>query len=357
MYGFMVLYTDDAKLQDKLTKTFRRAYKFESLSSIKQRNKEIYWWSRNLRELVGYYGITGWGLNRINDEKYNICHMNQKGPFYLCISRVKIIPQVMIRFNGPVSTAKSYDVINRFTSRDGMIISLDNMSYGKSYNLRCFDCRWLSNYAGQDEYFWMNGDEKIRIQNIIIIKNPINFNNFFRSLYYFDAMITGINIEQERANKIRASDIEILSKFIDNKLNNNKIENIPKYMIQLFHNYIDNKTQLIINLIYLEQYFEKITSLIMQNISRKTTDPSKDNLVKPNMVTLFKNLQSIVLITTGWNDDGGNFYEYIVNIPHLLLTIRKIFAITNIKQDIKMLENIIFYNLLKEHGLLIFGTI
>lgn len=64
------------------------------------------------------------------------------------------------------------------------------------------------------------------------------------------------------------------------------------------------------------------------------TDSSKDNLLKKILFFIFKNVQSIVLITAGPNDKRG-YYEYIVNIPHLLQTIRE--ALSGTGREIKII--------------------
>lgn len=178
----------------------------------------------------------------------------------------------------------------------------------------------------------MGGEYTIRIKTIVTLTNKKNYEQNFRSLYYFDAIITGMDIGDKRAKKIRSPDAAILSQFIKSKLNDNKIESMPKYMMETFQNYASQKTQLTINLIYMERYFEKIGSLIMQNISTEPSDPSKVNLLKPILFLLFQNVTSIVLITAGVKDQ--NYCQYIVNIPHLLKTIRTAFSW---KREIKIM--------------------
>ena len=52
----LILYTDFTHLSTDFSSTFRPAYPYESIASIKQRNSSYYWMSRRLRETVQLFG-------------------------------------------------------------------------------------------------------------------------------------------------------------------------------------------------------------------------------------------------------------------------------------------------------------
>lgn len=102
---------------------------------MKNRNQHYYLWSRNIREVVEYYGNAGWGANDIDDKKYNANKPNRKGSFYTGMAPMIVSTQIMMRINGPLSSTKSYEVACRFATGDVIVIYLDNMSFVNSWRL------------------------------------------------------------------------------------------------------------------------------------------------------------------------------------------------------------------------------
>ena len=123
----LILYSDRTELQFRFTSTFRQTELYQSLSDIKQNNREYYHWSRNIREAVEYYGSSGW--SDYWDDKRNISWNNKKGPFYCGMSSKMVIPEVMIRLNGPTSSTRQIQVATKFGGDHGVFMRLDNKSY------------------------------------------------------------------------------------------------------------------------------------------------------------------------------------------------------------------------------------
>ena len=65
-----------------------------------------------MREAVEYYGSQGW-MN-IKDSTYNNNWNNKKGPFFSGMNNMMVIPEIMIRLNGPCSSSKTVR-LDRFT--------------------------------------------------------------------------------------------------------------------------------------------------------------------------------------------------------------------------------------------------
>ena len=377
----LIMYSDWTNLQCAFSKTFRRKHRFETLSSVKQRNREFYWWSRNLREAVECYGNWGWGFDGINDEKWNANWLNKRGPFYNGMNYAMVIPEIMIRLNGPCSSSRQIEVAMRFAGSDGILIQMNNNSYKKSYGLRCFDMNWLSQYQGEDEYLWIGGTYRIRIESIRIISNGMNFERYFRTLYYFDAMITGMDIGWEKADTMTSSDLEALQNLINYRMGDVKNE-YPEYINDTFAAYTSMKTQIVIKIHDLYGYFHRIKDLIIHikslvynvndgsystkyfedtkklQASRiagyvpevkflKTEDgfefadmdftlkplfgpldleDKESYCIKSVIYNLFPNLQSIILITTSW--ENLMYHKYRVDISDLLSLRSKDVAIT-----------------------------
>ena len=126
--------------------TFRKCKAYESLISIKQRNKEYAVWSKLLRETVQYYGLKGYDatLDQSNTE-------TSKGPFFCGMSAEIAIPEFNIRLCGPTSTSKKIEVATRFAGEKGIVLQLNNNGHYHGILLRSFDCSFFSNYHGEDE--------------------------------------------------------------------------------------------------------------------------------------------------------------------------------------------------------------
>ena len=339
----LVLYSDRSELQCDFTKTFRKTNQYQTLSDIKQNNREYYHWSKNIREAVEYYGNLGW-KDHWNDDKRNYSHNNIKGPFYSGMSYKMVIPEIMIRLNGPCSSTKKIEVATRFGGDDGIIIKLDNNSYYQSYSLRCFDMNWISNYSGEDEYLWCGGRLRIRISSILTIKDNVNYDKYFKSMYYFDAMLTSTFMKKKA--KVRDQDRVILSNLIKYRLSPEFVNNYPNYINQTFCAYCNNKLQICINITDLKQYFEKIKDLVVEELVQLTIDDDDDipyndkNIFKSIIFSIFPNLKHVILITTGWSLTG-EYEEYKINISYLISLLFKLLSLHNnkIKTTIRAYHN------------------
>ena len=356
----LVLYSDWTELQSEFTKTWRKTKKYQTLEQIKDRNREFYHWSRHIRECVEYYGSQGWHYH-YNDDKINKCWNNKKGPFYTGMSQKMLIPEVMIRLNGPTSSTKQIEVALRFGGDYGCIIEFDNNSYQQSYLLRCMEMGWITNYSEEDEYLWCGGERRIRISTIRTIENNMNYENYFKSMYYFDGMITGTRI-QSTADK---ADHMILSNLVNDS---NCYDN---YVQEAFRAYCNHKIQISINCLELAFHSGAIKDLLFNKIHAKrghmdpldcndnlssfvtngkymcdmchchpsvhttmygcracdydlcdncNTHGNKDEInykiFKPAMFAIFPNLQYITLVATAFT--GTNYYEYPIDIPYLI---------------------------------------
>ena len=317
----MVLYSDWSELQYDFSKTFRRQNKLETISSVKQRNREFYHWSRSLREVVEYYGNSGW--NERYDIKYNNNCNHKRGPFFSGMSKVMIIPEIMVRLNGPCSTTKSIEVATRFAGSDGIIIQMDNQSYRQSHYLKCFDMNWISQYQGENEYLWIGGSLRIRIATIIMISTSNNYQSYFKSLYYFDAMITGTPINTMAS----VAEAEILLNLVSYRISPNESTcRYPIYIHETFRVYTNMKTQITLNMLDLQSVFMAIKDLIITMLGYNNKDNSYS--INTNIYNLFPNLQSIIMNTAGYRGtkhmyNAIDIQNWILSIPRNITIIIK----------------------------------
>eukprot|EP01084_Bolivina_argentea_P147917 258728_1 len=137
----IIFYCDWSVLSRAFSSTFRKIKPFESLSSVKSRNREYANWSKYLRETIEYFGKMGW--DSAENKRWNIIHNRERGPFYCGISFVIALPQFNIRLCSPTSTTKNIEVATRFGGDRGIIIQLNNGDQDNSLFLRSWDCSWL----------------------------------------------------------------------------------------------------------------------------------------------------------------------------------------------------------------------
>ena len=121
-------------------------------------------------------------------------------------------------------------------------MQLNNNGDRNSKILPIFDCSWISRFNGEEEKLFMGGLYRIRIESIINIENRKNFAAYFRPLYYFDCMLSGSEMTDIVATKKR--DVKIMKWLISK---NDKVE---EYVQKSFEAFCQQKSQIIINLLY-----------------------------------------------------------------------------------------------------------
>eukprot|EP01084_Bolivina_argentea_P092022 165602_1 len=318
----IILYCDWTDLCTHFSNTFRNNSQFESLQSVRKRHSKYYYFGKLLAEAVNNFGIHGCVDNRqnyLNEDTY------EDGPFYCGLSVVLNIPSFAIHLKGPCSTSKVIEIAINFAKRDGIIIKLQNDMMNEGAHQTFFDCSWISNYAEENERLFIAGNYRLRIESILIIESGKNFEKYFHAFYLFDAMISGVNMSDlelgdsfrgyyESQMDIISSDIVILEKLISN---HNK-DKFDPYIENVWHLFLNMKTQIIINIVYLRRYFGDLVHLILHSkIESNSKDFIWDNdtidaadKVKEKIFIIFPNL-NLVAINSDLNlqDQNESFWE------------------------------------------------
>ena len=193
-------------------------------------------------------------------------------------------------------------------------MQLNNNGDTNSGYLPIFDCSWISRFNGEEEKLFIGGLFRIRIESIIRIENYKNYAEYLRPLYYFDCMLSGS--EMPVAVKITTKDIEIIKKLIYGS------DDIEEYIKDSFTAFCQQKTKIIINLLY-------ITNLaafadLLYNI---------DELIifNEDIFTLFNNLKEVII----YCDQYGT--EYQVQIFENYLKKDSLFGIFKILDDVTII--------------------
>ena len=223
----IILYCDFPKFTKRLISTFNRKTKYESLYSIKERNRDFWWQSRILREAVEIFGHCNRRYYYIGDgwNSFHTWRRTEVGPFYCgytCSSDNNIVPGFSFRICAPLSTSKSMEVAINFMNIDnidndeeGIMIALNNNGHTWSKMLTMFDCSWISKYKSESERVLIGGFEKISIESIRTwnIDVWINHEKYFHALYLFDNMINGQSLF-ESDMKMTYNDVDIIKKML-----------------------------------------------------------------------------------------------------------------------------------------------
>eukprot|EP01084_Bolivina_argentea_P263105 445202_1 len=308
----IILYCDWSQLCTDFSSTFRKNNYFEPLESLKLRHSRYYWFSKFLVEAVNDFGTNGQYAPQIGET----------GPFYCGMSWVMNIPSFAIYLKGPCSTSKDVEIAINFAKRDGIIIQLQNDQFNEGAEQRFFDCSWISTYAEENERIFISGGHRLRIESITIIETAENFGTFFHSLYIFDSMISAVDVG---AIAISSSDTSILETAIKKRLDKTSYYS-NEYIDNVFDSFLSKKTQIKINIHYLSAYFKELSHLIVHDVENKTTGYNANeklmNVLNVETLSIFPNLNQVIIETTSYNYDTSTYNEYKCNLLVLLSSIQ-----------------------------------
>eukprot|EP01084_Bolivina_argentea_P248814 416283_1 len=291
----LILYTDFSELCTDFSSTFRKTTPYETLSCIKQRNREYYWMSRTIRETVERFGLE----SEIDDV-----------PFYTGISIVMTIPEFRMRLCAPTSTSTQIEVAIKFSGQEGMILQLHKPSSDYLNILTAFDCSWISQYKEEEEKLFCGGQYTINIQSIRIRNTNQNFEDFIGPLLYLDAILNGSVYEAVANIHMSLKDREMLIHLMKWKLGEHLQRKCPQYIYDTFDCFCKHKKQISLNLKQLRKMNKNITDLVMNNIekSAKVREISdKTNLFRKQMLDLFENVTNLTIVC--WNQSGDIYHD------------------------------------------------
>eukprot|EP01084_Bolivina_argentea_P258096 434983_1 len=337
----LILYTDFSDLCTEFSSTFRAVKPNESLSSIKTANQEFWWMSKTIRETVQIYGANGAGDGT---------GAALKGPFYTGVSHVIVVPELNIRLCCPTSSSKVLSVAMMFGGDKGMVIQLNNSGdISGRRNLRAFNVSWLSKYKEEAEYIYCGGDFRIRIECIRIMETSQNFEIFQHAMFWFDCMLTG-SLMMKCNDDVTIKDRTIISTLINWKLGT-ETNDMPYdlYILQSFQAFCEAKRYIVINLEYMDRYFNLLHPLIMHSVvpddkNHKLTHLGfqyyEKNLFRKRIFQLFPNLGSIIIYCVS-NENTSKSYS--LSLFQLLNLINKS-TVANFETTIKATWESVKYN-------------
>ena len=299
----LILYCDFTVICTAFSGTFRRLYPLESLESVKKRNASFYWMSRFLRELVELYG----------DDRFD----GEKGPFYTGMSVLMVMPSMNMRLNGPTSMTKQFQIALNFAKNDGVIIELNNR-YWPSKQQRVVDAAWIGQYKEEDERFTFSGSHPLQIVSVRNTNTMQNFESICKPLFYFDAALSGNGYDLFQSKQhLSAKDISSISALVEHS-RGKRIE-CEQYVLDSFNMYCFAKKSLVINMDWISRFCpQQIQEMIFH---------SKSKLLRPQIVDMFVNLESIIIYST--METGETAYPFSLPALFQMLSGKEIKCIIN----------------------------
>ena len=152
---------------------------------------------------------------------------------------------------------------------------------------------------------FFGGFHRIKIIGLRLKATKQNFEDFIASLWYFDAMINGGNLEGIKVSK---KDVLIIGGLLDKSLKKETKATFDEYIYSTFSSLLQHKKQIILNLHYLYKgTYETMRDLMMYRFKKR--DHFKEsvrehgdftNLFRSEIFGIFPNLKTIIIQSTSW---------------------------------------------------------
>ena len=205
----ILLFCNFQKLRVKFTETYRRLSLNESDQSLVSRHSNFANIGQYLYEIVHIFGDN-----------------NNKDTYYHCINdSTSICMTTTLCVKAPFSVTKSQQIILNATfpiyNKNGLILEFeqnDNNNYSGMTPI--FDCKYYSDFIGENEILMIGNDEYHTIQftNFIDLKSFYDLKNWVLLYQCIKALISSHNINTSKFNKKIKQNV---IKLIGNEINKN----------------------------------------------------------------------------------------------------------------------------------------
>eukprot|EP01083_Nonionella_stella_P046156 123573_1 len=173
--------------------------------------------------------------------------------------------------------------------------------------LHGFNASWISRYKTEDERLFFGGLWPIQIQSIRIRSTKQNFAMFIRCLHYLDTLVTGGEMYDMEA--ATGDDVFIIESLMNDLLNTKETKKqFDDYIHSTFDAFTRSKKQIVLNLDQLNEYAnKKVLDLFLNTLDQRDVRKEEEmkrecddlrNLWKPQIFEIFKNVKSVVVMTT-----------------------------------------------------------
>eukprot|EP01084_Bolivina_argentea_P113056 201584_1 len=221
----LLLYTNNTILCYYFSKTYRYESNNESDESMKKRHSEYANFGRLLKETVEVFGV--WFQN------------SEIPCFYSGLSSPMVFDGFSQQICCPLSTAATFAPAVNF-ARDGIVITIKNTKGAAMY----FDCVPFSDFPYENERLFISGFNPLRIVGIYDIPSSSNYNDYIQTMQIFYQCIRGYVSDYQLSLK----HVSICNKLYEKRLKISKHENIPTYMVSLFHKMCDSMENIVFDI-------------------------------------------------------------------------------------------------------------
>eukprot|EP01084_Bolivina_argentea_P063326 115665_1 len=328
----VVLYCDYSELSSDFSRSFRKVNRFETIRSVKARNSKYYYFAKYLRECVECFGECSigvrhyWYAHSMFGKKCSAKRSRVlSGPFYCGMSILMNMPSFNIRLCAPTSTTMHIEVATKFSTEEGMIIQFNNSDEQYQY-LKGFDVSWISRYKEEEERLFIGGFYYMKIESVRVRATNDNYEKIIRSLCYLDIIITGGNEYMVKRSKIGKNGVLVIENLFNHALNKETSITLDRYIYDSFASFTHNKTQIVLDFHGLKHANKEIRDLIVHEFKSTKTAKKKSNLLRLEMLLIFKNVNTIIITANashdvdqeGWGPDYTYREQHSISIGGLL---------------------------------------
>eukprot|EP01084_Bolivina_argentea_P260208 439352_1 len=201
----MMVYCNYTDLQYHFSKTYR-----ENRGSAHQ---NFYFWGKSLKIYLHQFGTKP--LENGIDCFYHGLNRKLLFPQYLnfdCLNGISIWC--------PLSTSESFPVAVTFADTNGLIIEFTDVyklgGYSQPY-AKCISASWLSDYAAEKEYLFVQDTQTIMINDIIDVNNSIQYKTLLQAMTILHQFISG-NFMEKYIKQLNEQMKTLLKAILDNQL-------------------------------------------------------------------------------------------------------------------------------------------
>eukprot|EP01084_Bolivina_argentea_P104903 187813_1 len=260
----LMIYCNFDALQNKFSKTYRE--NIETHTSFGHLGQLLKTLCRKFGTAVGGY--------------HNKSHIHA---FYHGIGERVLFPKIIndVQIFCPLSTTSSLQVAMNFTNNQRGLI----LQFGAPPMSQCkyFSVSWLSDYANESEYLFVQCQYPLRIDNIMDITYGYEYNMILKALKITDDVLTGYDIE------VSVSLSSLVIAMINHQLSCTlpqqfkPFNHLSEYAKQLINVYCENKTYVRINCI--NTHFSSMFKAVMHS-EYQWIKLDLLNIIFPNMVSI-----------------------------------------------------------------------
>eukprot|EP01084_Bolivina_argentea_P142824 250874_1 len=231
----MMIYCNFDTLQNELSKTYRNNNGCD--------HNNFYHWGKYLKQIVHIFG------NSVSSER--LCINSNTTKFFHGVGEKLLFPKCIGHVDGvrifvPLSTSSSFSVATNFTNyNNGIVIQFgdDNRRY---FTPKYYPCRWLSDYPAEEECFFIQNVDLLKISNIYNVTEGYEYEKILTALY----ILNELTIESEDIiGYVDPFMVKFLTKIINdhNKYLNQTFQSLCPYAKKMVDTYCNNRKSVILD--------------------------------------------------------------------------------------------------------------